>query len=1170
MKLEAGMQEARGRISKTAALTWAALCVFAFAASSALAAPPLISGTTVSAVGETSATLEAKINPQGKEALYHFEYGPGDCSKSACTKTAEAKIPAGSSPAPVKAAIGGLTPATIYHFRLVARNGETTNGPDRIFATFSAALQGLPDSRAYEQASPVDKNGGDVVGEVALVKAALGGGGITFGSTFGIPGGKGSQTLPSYLASRGAGQSGWSTQGLLPPAITGEQVQMLGWSPDLTVSYSSASKLGSPSTQALVAQPADGGAITLLTPYVPHANYSYAGASQDGSVVLFESTAKLPVKEGPEGIEGAPNLYAWDGESEELHLAGVLNGVAPPKGAFAGPYTWARGINGRTLREGGGAQRHYLQDEHAITPDGSVYFTEAGSAKLYLRRNPAQPQSAVTGGQCTDPAKACTIEVSASEKTNGQGPDGTDPAGTQPAAFAAASEDGSKVFFTSPEKLVNDANTGPEQPAAAIGRATGAIEDAAFVPTHAVGVTADSEYVYWADPAVGTIGRAKLDGSEPPDDAFVAPGETKCEVALEKGGFEEVTAPSRPRYVAVDSEHVYWTNSGPLEEQANQPIEGCGTIGRAKLDGSEPEADFIHGQLETAPGKFEARVSSPQGIAVNASHIYWANAPVDVVKRSIARAETGGGGVEGSFFEVKTTRVPVGVTLSATHIYFGANEDQNDAGYVIQVPLTGGEEKLLYIGKAGIRGVALDAGHVYWATQGERAIGRVNLELEAASQENKFIEPEGILNGLAADAAHLYWSVNGEAPTNPGNDLYRFEAGAQAGERLTDLSVDSTATNGAEVLGVLGTSADGSHLYFAANGDLDGAGPATPGDCETTEPHGSLSSLSGECNIYLWREGAPTALVARIDASGKAGGDALNWAPTTSELFGEGGAVPKTSTVSKDGETLLFRSQQKLSAYDNEGVPELYRFEVGATPPVSCLSCPPSEEAAGRGPSLGSVAFPGLHPRQFAAFASRNLSGDGKRAFFETTEALSPLDTNAQGGCPPSGIAFFPACLDVYEWEAPESGSCKAGSPSYSSLNDGCIYLLSTGKSKYPSFFADASASGEDVFFFTREQLVGQDEDELQDVYDARVDGGLASQFPVKAPPCEGADACHGPAQFPPLESSPGSATFVGPANPAPKHQKAKKQQKHKKQKHRKQKKGNKHKRANAKQGASR
>lgn len=194
---------------------------------------------------------------------------------------------------------------------------------------------------------------------------------------------------------------------------------------------------------------------------------------------------------------------------------------------------------------------------------------------------------------------------------------------------------------------------------------------------------------------------------------------------------------------------------------------------------------------------------------------------------------------------------------------------------------------------------------------------------------------------------------------------------------------------------------------------------------------------------------------------------------------------------------------------------------------------------------------------------SRNLSADGKRFFFETAEALSPADTNGAGGCPPAGRTpqSYPSCLDVYEWEAPEEGSCKESAPSYSPLNDGCVYLISTGKSPYPSLFADASEDGEDVFFFTRDRLVGQDQDELQDVYDARVEGGLAAQNPPPANHCESAEACHGPAQSPLAEGSPATPNFVGPPDPQPKHkkQKAKKHKKkhkhHKKQKKHKQKK---------------
>lgn len=128
------------------------------AVSSVSAAAPTIVKTGVSEVTTTSATLEAEINPQGKVTKYRFEYGTADCSVNPCTKTFEGKIPAGSSPVVVKVKLEGLTLGTIYHLRVVVKNGETINGSDRIFATYSV-FDGLSDNRFYEQASPVNKDG---------------------------------------------------------------------------------------------------------------------------------------------------------------------------------------------------------------------------------------------------------------------------------------------------------------------------------------------------------------------------------------------------------------------------------------------------------------------------------------------------------------------------------------------------------------------------------------------------------------------------------------------------------------------------------------------------------------------------------------------------------------------------------------------------------------------------------------------------------------------------------------------------------------------------------------------------------------------------------------------------------------------------------------------------
>jgi hypothetical protein len=1096
------------------------------AQSDAAPGPPLITQVVATAVSQSAATLKARIDPAEKVTSFSFEYGLEDCETSSCAKVAEGSV---SVPMTEKVTLEGLSPGTLYHYRVTAENSEgKASSGDRVFATRTQIFSGLPDNRAYEQASPTDKDGGDLQGDLALIRAAESGSGITFESTFGVPGGKGAQEFPTYFASRG--QSSWSTEGLLPPFSAGQLAQVMGWSPDFTEVFSKVFRLGEPREGALVMQKGSAPPVTVA-PYTPRADYFYVGQSEDGSVVLFESFSKLT----PNARAGLPNVYAWDRETGNLTLAGTYNDkTAPPKGTLAGAYWWVAGSSGRYLSLGGAERSMYLRDEHAVSADGSVVFTEAGTGQLYRRINPTAEQSPVNGqGECQDPAKACTIHISASHKTNGKGEGGTDAAGPQAAAFQAASKDGSEVLFTSPEKLTNDANTGPEQSPAQIeeGNTSGAIENPKLVPLQrALGVALDESHLYWVNPATQTIDRSGLDGTNK-EPAFVVPGPIKCEVKGKPGSFEEVE--STPRYLAIQGKYIYWTNTGCSDEFG--PLGGTGTIGRADISGATA-TDIRPAFIEGA--------SDPQGIAVNSEHIYWANAGRSEGVRGIGWATLEGEEVDQELIEAPSGQRPYGVALSATRIYFSYSEDGADHSSIRWIPLDGGAEEFLFIGKEGVRGVAVDSEHVYWSSQGEEAIGRADLELE--SKDNEFIKLEGKPTGIAVEGTHLYWSNNGDLPTNPGNDLYRY--GPEKGE-LEDLTPDPSTANGAEVQGVLGASADGSYVYFAANGVLDDAEEATQGNCK-----GPLTSASGSCSLYLWHDGA-ISLITRLRPGGSASSDALNWAATPRELFGSLSYLAKTSFVSTDGQTLLFRSREQLTEYANEGVPELYRFGVGDPEGIRCVSCNPAGEAPEKGPGFGRLHFPNLGPLPSAmAVSARVLSADGNKAFFETTESLVPEDTNAQGGCENTGKAeqLYYSCIDTYEWEAPGApgGSCKEGSPGYSPINAGCIYLISTGKSKFPSLFADASASGNDVFFFSRDQLVGQDKDEIQDVYDARVGGGLASQNPVATVPCEGAEACHGNGQTPPVESAPATPNFHGPVNPKPKHPKPK----HKKPKHNKKK----------------
>jgi hypothetical protein len=354
---------------------------------------------------------------------------------------------------------------------------------------------------------------------------------------------------------------------------------------------------------------------------------------------------------------------------------------------------------------------------------------------------------------------------------------------------------------------------------------------------------------------------------------------------------------------------------------------------------------------------------------------------------------------------------------------------------------------------------------------------------------------------VSAGSEPAYWRAatadGSEVFYTEGEDLYRFDAGSQTREALT--------SGAAGVLGTLGIATqDGSYAYFVATGVL-----------ADNENSNQEKAEAGEGNLYEWHSGE-TTFIARLSIEDEY--DEYDWLGFYSPNAGTApDAGEKASRVTPDGVTALFASRAQLTGYDNAGQGELYLYDA-ASGTLTCVSCDPDGVPATSEAYLANNIELSMKPG-VRALLTRNLADGGSRVFFQTKEALVPQDANGQ--------------TDVYEWERDGTGSCNRTSASFSEGSGGCLYLISTGQSAQPSYFGDASADGSDVFFFTRQPLVGQDQDENDDVYDARLDGGIAAQNPSAPASCTGED-CLGPVASPPVFGAPSSMALSGNGNLVP------------------------------------
>ena len=306
---------------------------------------------------------------------------------------------------------------------------------------------------------------------------------------------------------------------------------------------------------------------------------------------------------------------------------------------------------------------------------------------------------------------------------------------------------------------------------------------------HAPAALSNGSYIYFSvfdDPNfTHNIGRVSLDGASELNENFIVPGEAgwqdgqisiqgnyvywvngvKLFRNLKDGsGSKQLiyTSASQLSSVETDSNYVYWS------DVTN------GKIGRAQLDGSDPDSDFI---LGTSPLNGN---NDTYGLFVRDGYIYWANYGSD----TIGRAQLDGTNVNNMFVSAAPGSGPCGVWATSTHLYWtnwglgSLGRSNLDGSYVNDSFITGLVNPFNVIGNST---------HLYWTDFNTKQIGRANLDGTDADLDFVVLSlpPAGIWvenDGAAAPAAPTLNAVT----SGDRRVTVSFTAGANNGAAITD------------------------------------------------------------------------------------------------------------------------------------------------------------------------------------------------------------------------------------------------------------------------------------------------------------------------------------------------------------------------------------------------
>lgn len=484
-----------------------------FAFSPLNVSPPEIRNEAAEQITSTEALLRGEVNPNGVPTTYRFQYTDEEefqangFANATSVPAEEADAGTGGAFATFFEPLTGLEPETAYRFRLVARSNCNPLEPEEEcviegaggqFATYPTPTAGLPDGRAYELVTPPDTNGriptasvfGTPVGPPGSFETPLpsqDGDGLIFateaGSLLGMPG---NGTYDTYEAVRSAAD--WQTHYTGLPGDMAMSPAPTGVSADhrySTWSISSIDPTGTLARDATYLRDPNGNVEVLgkgsLGEY-PKAMVKWINA--DGDHMIF-STGEIT-----------------GGTSDNNGPAVRLEDSAPPDGTAA-VYDRIPGGPARVISLKPG-DVPLVTGEHALykgtSADASaVLFGITSDGNLYLRKDNAATLEIVDGtyqvserfdwtlAGVSDNGERVFYQTETSEPytaksgnpveiTQGQlfacdvgdvgcanpGANAPTQIGGEKSVVVHISEDGSRVYFVSPEQLEGKGQAGAE------------------------------------------------------------------------------------------------------------------------------------------------------------------------------------------------------------------------------------------------------------------------------------------------------------------------------------------------------------------------------------------------------------------------------------------------------------------------------------------------------------------------------------------------------------------------------------------------------------------------------------------------------------------------------------------------------------------------------------